>query len=88
MLLLFYYDLKIENKFAIQLHDAENPRNVIYTCIYQTQLERLVASLRVQRFCQELNWKIVEFIDSTEFNFMDNQPEFDNVFCNRLQGLL
>jgi hypothetical protein len=39
---------------------------VLYSCLYSTQLERLIAALRAQRLCQQNSWTIIDILDGSQ----------------------
>jgi len=73
MQVYFYFDLIVSNnRRAIEIYDDEFLRIPLYTCIYHSQTERVLAFRRAQKYCQNQNWMptFVEAIQETA-NFED-----------------
>jgi hypothetical protein len=67
MIVIFVIDIKTDSyKHCIKVFDSGNLEEPLYTVIYQTQTERLYASIRAQRICQQLGWRIESFQDACD----------------------
>ncbi len=63
----FCYDLKAPNGAkAVEIYADENLREPLYTCLYQTSIERVTATCRSQGLAQSLGWNIINFIDGSD----------------------